>query len=98
MPDKKIEWIEQPSFVLWNRCKAIRKMRKMTRTELSIKSGASIAYLGMIESGVDNGVSEEYKKKIAAALNVPVNAIFPVRVQGMTVIKTGEKLKAAKKK
>lgn len=95
---KQILWEEVPSFVVWNRVKALRKARKMNRYQLSIESGVSTPYLQQIEAGADNGVSEEYKKKIADALKVAVKDVFPVRVQGMTVIETGEKLKAAKPK
>ena len=98
MSEKVIQWAEVPSFIIWNRIKQLRKNRKMTRWDLALKSGVSTNYIQQIEYGLDNGVSDEIKKKIAVALEVPVNAIFPVRVQGMTVIKTGEKLKAAKPK
>lgn len=98
MQEKKILWEEQPSFVRWNRIKALRRARKMTRLDLALESGVSTTYIQNIEHGLDNGVSLEIREKIAAALDVPVNAIFPVRMQGMTVIETGEKLTPAKSK
>ena len=95
---KYIQWQEMPDFVIWNRLKHIRKNRKMTRAALAIESGVSMTYLTTIEQGLDNGVSEVIQGRIAAALNVPVNAIFPVRVKGMIILKTGERLTAAKPK
>ena len=98
MPEKIIQWQEMPNFVIWNRLKQIRKNRKMTRWDLSLESGVSSNYLQQIEHGIDGGVSDEIQTKIAKALDLPVDQIFPTRCQGMVVLATGEKLAAAKPK
>lgn len=98
MQEKKILWEPRPSFVVWNRLRALRRVRKMSRLELAARSGVSTTYIQNIEGGIDNGVSIEIREKLAAVLDVPINAIFPVTCEGMVVVSTGEKLKAAKKK
>lgn len=98
MQEKKIEWEPRPDFVKWNRLRTIRKARKLRQIDLCVAADISSGTLFYLENGFDNRTSEEIKNRIAKVLEVPVSEIFPAMIQGMVIISTGEKLKAAKPK
>ena len=57
------------------RIRQLRNDRHMSQEELSFKSGISAAHLGQIERATKNPTVDTIGK-IAAALNVPVAALF----------------------
>lgn len=60
---------------LGNRIKLLRKERGISQEELSFKAGISAAHLGQIERAVKKPTVETIGK-LAAALEVPVTALF----------------------
>ena len=57
-----------------NSVKLFRKNAGLSRIQLSLTSGISFSYLGLIEEG--HLPSQEIQTKLANALNVKVNDIF----------------------
>jgi transcriptional regulator with XRE-family HTH domain len=56
--------------------KELRNAENLTQEGLAKKAGISIQYVRMIEQGYC-AISDEYKEKIAQALNISVWALFP---------------------
>ncbi len=60
---------------LGQRIRQLRSERKMSQEELAFKAGISPAHLGQIERAIKNPTVDTVGK-IAAALNVPMTAMF----------------------
>ena len=58
-----------------NAFRVFRRHRAMTQTEVAPKAGISVPYLNQIESG-ERRPSTRVVKGLAAALNVPVDALL----------------------
>lgn len=61
-----------------NFLKQVRTLKQLTLKELADKTGISFSTIGNYETG-KRGISDEYLKKIATALQVPVSEIAPPR-------------------
>lgn len=58
--------------------KQIRKERKMTLKQLSIKSGVSTTHINDIENG-EKGASLEAMVRLAKAFNLPIECLYKVK-------------------
>jgi transcriptional regulator with XRE-family HTH domain len=58
------------------RLRAIRERRLMTQAELASAAGVGLNTIGRLESGID-APRPSTVKKLAAALNVPAEALMP---------------------
>ncbi|MBL7083232.1 MAG: helix-turn-helix transcriptional regulator [Candidatus Aminicenantes bacterium] len=60
-----------------NLLKEKRKEKRFRLVDLAEKSGVSITWIWTLEQGYKRGVSREIKKKIAKALDSPLEDLFP---------------------
>lgn len=61
---------EQRLVLLGNRVKELRQQKKLTRQELSVKSGISSKYLKIIEDGQAKGITTNHLDRLCKGLNL----------------------------
>ena len=61
-----------------NRIKAFRSVMNWTQIDLSNKSGVALSQIGLLEQGVEKGVSDSTRMKIADAFHAEFWEVFPV--------------------
>lgn len=60
-----------------NKVKTFRGVKGWTQVDLANESGVSLSLIGMIEQGVDKGVSDNARVKISDAFGVEPGEVFP---------------------
>lgn len=67
---------ERESNMIGDRVKRIRKEKKMSMTELAEKAGVAKSYLSSLERNIQVNPSVQFLEKIAAVLNIPLDALL----------------------
>ncbi|OCA84700.1 helix-turn-helix domain-containing protein [Pradoshia sp. D12] len=62
--------------MIGDRVKRIRKEKKMSMTELAEKAGVAKSYLSSLERNIQVNPSVQFLEKIAAVLNIPLDALL----------------------
>lgn len=61
---------EQRLVLLGNRVKELRQQKKLSRQELSVKSGINSKYLKIIEDGQAKGITTNHLDRLCKGLNL----------------------------
>ena len=71
-----------PSFIQWNRLKALRRKAGLTQAKLAVAADVSHATIFYLEAGHEEKISDSTKQKLADYFGCQVDELFPVVMVG----------------